>query len=691
MDEFFDFDQASHKNHEFQLNPPLSDLPTAEQCLPLSGIDHPQIDVDDDGLLLPPTPEPGALAGDLVLEEEMTNFENFSDYIPHVSRPSFPCDYCLNRKLHCLFLYDGQTTCSSCTALFRQCSFSKQGNAEQQTTPPDSNHLDTLYPVNEDTVADGAFTGTRPLRSSRALGDDKCPEGRSRKNNPRFPREAVRVLKTWLDKHSVHPYPTDQEKDELKKESGLKRSQISNWLANARRRGKVPQRRGASPSLSSNPGAVDIPATATPSSFQEMNPLQRWQHSPPENEPASVSAIANAVATSDYAGNRDQSSSSSSWSNWRQPSSNGSSFSALRAPSMSSLETMRSSASDSFSFGSAFSNQSQQSFGSIEALKKKDQRRRRRRSNQSRQPESHGSRMFQCTFCVARFKTKHDWQRHEKSFHLSLEKWTCAPLGGLIRAPAGEVCVYCNAINPPAGHLETHNYEQCSEKSLADRTFYRKDHLRQHLRLTHSCGFDVSMESWRSAKLNVQSRCGFCGDTFSTWQARVDHLAAHFRGGAEMRDWKGDWGIEPAIQGLLENATAPWLLDSGIQKHARPARPCNQKFKPFQQLVEPPDDGDGSHINGKCARDLERALGAWTRDRVARGSPPTDEELQDQSRLIIYTSADPWNITAADDAEWLRSFKRNNGLSPVMEDVFGETLGTFGLEQDFSYFGVGVT
>ena len=38
-------------------------------------------------------------------------------------------------------------------------------------------------------------------------------------------------------------------------------------------------------------------------------------------------------------------------------------------------------------------------------------------------------RMFQCTFCTDTFKSKYDWTRHEKSLHLSLEKWICAPSG----------------------------------------------------------------------------------------------------------------------------------------------------------------------------------------------------------------------------------------------------------------------
>ncbi|KAM0443732.1 hypothetical protein ACHAO4_010467 [Trichoderma viride] len=42
---------------------------------------------------------------------------------------------------------------------------------------------------------------------------------------------------------------------------------------------------------------------------------------------------------------------------------------------------------------------------------------------------------------------------------------------------------------------------------------------------------------------------------------------------------------------------------------------------------------------------------------------PTDEEIQNQARWIIYDDDDPWNQTAADNAEWLARFKRDVGLT----------------------------
>ncbi|XP_024465625.2 BEL1-like homeodomain protein 9 isoform X2 [Populus trichocarpa] len=49
-----------------------------------------------------------------------------------------------------------------------------------------------------------------------------------------LPDHAVAVLKTWLFEHFLHPYPTDSEKQALAQQTGLSRTQVSNWFINAR-------------------------------------------------------------------------------------------------------------------------------------------------------------------------------------------------------------------------------------------------------------------------------------------------------------------------------------------------------------------------------------------------------------------------------------------------------------------------
>ncbi|CAK9319939.1 unnamed protein product [Citrullus colocynthis] len=49
-----------------------------------------------------------------------------------------------------------------------------------------------------------------------------------------LPESAVTVLRAWLFEHFLHPYPTDTDKLMLANQTGLSRSQVSNWFINAR-------------------------------------------------------------------------------------------------------------------------------------------------------------------------------------------------------------------------------------------------------------------------------------------------------------------------------------------------------------------------------------------------------------------------------------------------------------------------
>ena len=51
-----------------------------------------------------------------------------------------------------------------------------------------------------------------------------------------FSKKTTEILKQWLFEHSNHPYPNDDEKDELCLRTNLTLSQLNNWFINARRR-----------------------------------------------------------------------------------------------------------------------------------------------------------------------------------------------------------------------------------------------------------------------------------------------------------------------------------------------------------------------------------------------------------------------------------------------------------------------
>lgn len=156
-----------------------------------------------------------------------------------------------------------------------------------QTTPGDDQHNvqlgDSLQNLIDSTISQHAITSSTPVT----------------KSSGRFSKEVVRMLRSWLNAHKARPYPTNEEMEMLQQRTGLNKTQISNWFANARRRGKL-QRAPPShswPDTSSTPIEI-APRPDTPAPIRgsrSMNPMERWQSSPPEHEPATVSDIARAV------------------------------------------------------------------------------------------------------------------------------------------------------------------------------------------------------------------------------------------------------------------------------------------------------------------------------------------------------------------------------------------------------------
>ncbi|ETI25607.1 hypothetical protein G647_02381 [Cladophialophora carrionii CBS 160.54] len=659
--EYFDFEDASHAIPQLDLDE-LSSL-TGEACEADATDCFDSLFFDKSAFLPATRPAPPTT----VMLKLINNIE--IEAIPHPSdisadypmfRAKEPCELCAKMGLDCFLATRGAmvTGCTCCISLYRECSF------VHPKIP--RGFVNTFPGIAEDQqIPENALTERRRAMKS-------MEEGRGRKTGARFPRDAVKILKQWLAEHADHPYPNEREKDELKQLTGLKRSQISNWLANARRRGKVrPAESGpSSPML----GAIDIPQSQDGSGIADLNPLDRWKASPPEHEPASMTAIARAVTStplpvrnpsvSSLQGSRPNSRPSSR----KASSEDDSSFSMFRAPSVSSFETRESSNSD-LTFASSRSNRSKGSFASSQ-----DRRRRRRAPVAQRaaaqQAKARAARIFQCTFCTDSFPAKYDWQRHEKSLHLALERWSCCPNGGTMTdALTGlELCVFCREPNPSTDHLESHNFNACQEKTVQERTFYRKDHLSQHLKLMHNAKVQSHMETWKSTTNELKSGCGFCPSKFTTWQQRADHLAAHFRNGADMAHWAGDWGFEPYVERLVENAIPPYLIG-----HER------NTMEPYvaRAMATPSSATEGGLTTGTSAEStepdqitkdsncwgrLEQELSKFVSQQKALGQIPSDKDLQDQARMIIYEDNDPWNWTCADNQQWLDTFKYSQGI-----------------------------
>ena len=139
--------------------------------------------------------------------------------------------------------------------------------------------MDTLDVVGEDDVHQvGGLTRRKQLRSKGHVGpiDDESGDLGPKKGAAaaRFPRAAVKILKAWMVEHHDHPYPTDEEKEVLGQQTGLSMGQISNWMANTRRRQKARPKRSSSPSIRPSTEVINIPAGRTWESLSKHTPTE---------------------------------------------------------------------------------------------------------------------------------------------------------------------------------------------------------------------------------------------------------------------------------------------------------------------------------------------------------------------------------------------------------------------------------
>ncbi|TYJ22518.1 hypothetical protein E1A91_A08G130600v1 [Gossypium mustelinum] len=94
----------------------------------------------------------------------------------------------------------------------------------------------------KDPVAPGTTRGETPrlkiidkaLRQQRCFQQMKMMENQPWRPQRGLPERSVSVLRAWLFEHFLHPYPSDVDKHILARQTGLSRSQVSNWFINAR-------------------------------------------------------------------------------------------------------------------------------------------------------------------------------------------------------------------------------------------------------------------------------------------------------------------------------------------------------------------------------------------------------------------------------------------------------------------------
>ncbi|KAJ7952268.1 homeobox protein BEL1-like [Quillaja saponaria] len=94
----------------------------------------------------------------------------------------------------------------------------------------------------KDPVAPGTTRGETPrlrildqaLRQQKAFQQMSMIESHPWRPQRGLPERSVSFLRAWLFEHFLHPYPTDVDKHILARQTGLSRSQVSNWFINAR-------------------------------------------------------------------------------------------------------------------------------------------------------------------------------------------------------------------------------------------------------------------------------------------------------------------------------------------------------------------------------------------------------------------------------------------------------------------------
>ena len=186
---------------------------------------------------------------------------------------------------------------------------------------------------------------------------------------------------------------------------------------------------------------------------------------------------------------------------------------------------------------------------------------------------SNKEKPYQCTWCGESFARKSDWKRHEQSTHFPQQEWVCMPgYPARVDEKGLVTCEFCDLqftyansgdiflLPTPSStnsdveiHLrEQHRYRSCSSKPVSERTFTRKDKLRQHLAQVHNV-YNMTrfmLTDWkRDVNQNIQFTCGFCGNQLDGWDQRMHHIARHFESGLDLSSWNSNLaqGVTPRV------------------------------------------------------------------------------------------------------------------------------------------------
>ncbi|OHW97559.1 C2H2 type zinc finger domain-containing protein [Colletotrichum incanum] len=418
----------------------------------------------------------------------------------------------------------------------------------------------------------------------------------------RFSRESARILKQWLSNHEDYPYPSHADKQSLQLLTGLTMTQISNWLANARRRQKaIINRRlsssDQSPSTVSGRPGTPMPRRKTRDSPSGMNPIQRWVDSPPEDEPAAVGDIARAL----------------------------SSRRTLAQEVIIIWTTLQAHHPSLVKAPQAVQDRqemvpSQERLQAHKALADLEAHLRHYPSHVNGEEDANWDREHLCSRPEAFTNA------------LSARKPFVQSMTGSDMKSLYIYHLKDGLAHPVALLVSIQRQRKFAAFSAAKLSLYwiiLRGTTSMHVKIgfsidattsSNTCAF--STMPTESTGPEVKSRCGFCGKSLESFSERADHLSDHFKTGRTMADWTGDWGFEQWVLDSLENYISPYIIEF--------ERSCPFPFEASHRSPSSP----------RTAYELiTLELAFFVQEHLDRtGQIPTNKELQLEACRIVFAS-----------------------------------------------------
>ncbi|KAI9162900.1 hypothetical protein HJFPF1_04495 [Paramyrothecium foliicola] len=374
------------------------------------------------------------------------------------------------------------------------------------------------------TTATGANAMQSSDQTSSAQASQDHPIVESEGNRPpRFTEEQKLLLELWMADNQESPYPNSAAKQHLAVVTGLTPKQVQQFCSNYRRRNLGKSFTSCAASASSVKNAHESSSRAGDIGMEHaFNDEQPKGNSPTNTEEDALEASTEARPPSLPPGRSPQSpylaqydspdvqdgeectdditiscisESNENLLHWwlrvhfdiisDASEKHGNSSNTCAPSGVAKPVTLRSVAQES-SITSCYSAQDLQSNAGSMQSTRGSRRGRRAYGNLSQNKRiSNMLAVHVCEQCGNDFQRASTLKRHVQSVHENKQRWVCAPV---VMAEGSLLCPTC--LQDPMDC--EHGMLTCWERSEEDRTFYRKDSLKQHLKLVHGFGSELT-------------------------------------------------------------------------------------------------------------------------------------------------------------------------------------------------------